>query len=182
METTTSLLKKTLLVFVFLLILLGRSFASDGIQTTFTVSGNNITVKMKSDITVGGTFTQFISDFRYLASDNPTFTVTSSVYSPVLVAANIPDPNDPLYRLQRFSFSGGTTTPSLAIGTEYPVFTFMVSGGVGVGTIGLSMDDPIYRSNPDYTFNTGSFADFSDPFYGSLTNSDFTVLAAVSES
>jgi len=178
MKTISSIFKKTFFVFVFLMMMVSGEIFAQGIQTTFTVDGNKVTVKMKSDIAISGTFSLFIADFRYLESYNPIFIVTNSNYSPVTVGDNIPDPNDPSYRLQRFAFSGGAISTSLTAGVEYPVFTFSINGGAGTGIIGLAMDDPGYSCLPNYIFDVyNDQTNYSEPFYGDgyLTNNDFTV-------
>ena len=169
--------EKFVLIFLLSLLISINLLATPSIQTTFTVNANNVTVKMKSDGAISGTFSLFIADFRYLGSYNPTFTVKNSNFSPVQIGDNISDPNDASYRIQRFSFANGTYTTTLTAGVGVDVLTFSITGSTGTGIIGLSMDDPNYVSNPSYTFNvTQDYTNWADPFYddGYLTNSDFT--------
>jgi len=176
MKTISSLSKKATFIIAFLLMVFGKVMA-DGIQTTFTVSGNEVTVKMKSNIPVSGTFTDFKCSFRYLDSYNLGFTVTSSNYSPVIVETEDVDPNDPSYAIQDFDFTGGGTAATLVPGIEYSVFTFTVTSSQESNIIGLCMDEPYEQTNSYYAFNIfNDYTEYVTPFYGALTNEDFIVL------
>ena len=149
------------------------------LQTSFTVSGNEVTVKLKSSETLSSlTFSAYSVSFRFLESYGINFVVTQSNFAPVGLIQQGLDPNDPLYRNFKFGFNGGASLVNFTAGTEYDVFKFTVNGGDGTGIIGLCQDNTNYSWTPDYIFNnfTYFYTNYTDPFYGvNLTNSDFTL-------
>lgn len=162
-----------------LIILVFTAFTSlksqENIQTTFTATGNQVTVKLKSSNTVSGTFNQFLVSFRYLQSLGINFTVTNSNYTTVAYVSDVTDGVNPLYHNYQFGFTGGANSVTFTAGVEYPVFTFNINGGIGTGTIGLIEDLTDFIWCPNYLFNGFAidYSNYTDPFYGSLTNSDF---------
>ncbi len=149
------------------------------VQTTFSATGNQITVSIKSSATITGIFSEFSASFRFLDSYgiDDTLIVTNSNYSTVELVQQEIDPNDPLYRNYKFGYVGGTSNVTFNADQEYPVFTFKVTGGVGVGTIGLIQDNTNFYWYPDCIFNnfTNYYTNYTTPFYGSLDNSDFVL-------
>jgi len=116
------------LALLIVLILSNTAYSQEYIQSTFAVSANQVTVSIKSSNTISsGVFNTFVVDFRYLISDDPTFTVTNSSYSPVLIDQYNVDPNNPLYGIQRFGFSSGAVNIAMTAGTEYEVFKYSLS-------------------------------------------------------
>jgi hypothetical protein len=144
-------------------------------QSTFTVIGNEVIVKIKSDQNLSGaSLNYFQVDFRYAKSHLPVFTVTSSSYGTVLIGQVTQDPNYSDYIIQRFAYNSGAPTTSFTAGIEYEVFRFTMNGVGGIGSLGLVYDKPNELVNPYYEYNGNYAVNFDFPFYD-LTDSDFTV-------
>lgn len=158
----------------------------EAVQTSFTISGNEVTVYMKSNQNITSLpFNYFQVDFKYYSSNNPViFSITSYNSSlmnsgvnqnPSLISNNT-DPNNIDYSIQRFGFSGGNKSVTLISGTEYEVFKFTITNGIGYGSIGLVYDYTNYSSNPYIEFNSSDYTNWTEPFYGlSLNNSDYSI-------
>jgi len=142
---------------------------STGVQTTFTKSGNVITVSAKPDIDYSGTLTDFVCPFRYLNADGLSFTVTSS-YLPATIGEITTDPTDPAYNITTFIINSGSIAVNWTANSEYPIFSFSVSGGLGTSSFSITLDSPDHLYAIYYELNNVDITNYDDPFYPGADN------------
>lgn len=170
-------MKKKLILYSFLCFVLVYVFSNSvnatGVQTTYTKSNNVITVKAKPDANYSGEFTSFACTIKYLKGYSVSLAVTSSSYLPAFtVGTTITDPNDPLSYLTSFVLNSGTSTINWTSGSEYDLFAFTITNGLGTNPFSLVFKNQFpYSYGPYYELDNGTeIANTAVPFYAGTDN------------
>ena len=160
-------------LYLFICLVLVGVLSSDlfaAVQTTYTKSGNQISVKVKSDADHAGVLQNFAIAFRYPNAGSPTLAmVSTSVYPSPVITVNV-DPTNSSFNIALFEQYDGTTTIAWNTGVENPLFIFNVVGGFGSSPCSLATETSetfafVYYqlgTSTDITNNTVPFYPGSD--------------------
>jgi hypothetical protein len=167
--------KKIIFFSILCIVLVGLSTSPllAEVQTTYTKSDNVVTVIAKPDANHTGQLTAFAFAFRYLGSYNLDLAVTSSTYSPAItIGTTNVDPVDAAYKITTFFLNNGVSNVSWLSGTEYPMCTITLSGGLGTTPFSLAVDSPDYiYAYTYYEFDFGNdLTNYTVPFYSGTDN------------
>lgn len=169
-------MKKSLILYSFLWIVfvgLISKPAFSAVQTTYTKTGNVITVKVTPDADADGLLYNYACTFRYKNSYGISLSLGSSNVAPNPIITVVTDPNDPAYNLARFEQYVGTTTVHWLANTEYELFNFTVLGGLGTSPISLAVETNYSYALVYYQLTTstdGDITDYVTPFYAGTDN------------